>query len=93
MAINWTDLVVEVRLRASRQISEFRAGDISLNELAWGLEDLVIALENEGWEEAEVLRGIWFDIEILNALNLDSGDIPDPGTVDELLEKYLTCLQ
>lgn len=75
------------------QISEYRQGRRSLNSLAWSLENLVIELEERGWEKADELRGIWFDVEIINALNQDSGREVNVEEVSSLLDEYLACLR
>ncbi|MEJ9078432.1 hypothetical protein WKY82_08420 [Gordonia malaquae] len=78
---------------ARAQIAEYRQGRRSLKSLAWSLEDLVIGLEERGWEKVDELREIWFDVEIVNALNQDSGREVNVEEVSSLLGEYLACLR
>lgn len=87
------EVILEAQSDARLKISEYRLGRRSLNALAWSLEDLVIGLEERGWAKADELRGIWFDVEILNALNQDSGRVVNVEEVNSLLDDYLACLR
>ena len=87
------EVILEAHSDARLKISEYRLGRRSLNALAWSLEDLVIGLEERGWAKADELRGIWFDVEILNALNQDSGRVVNVEEVNSLLDDYLACLR
>lgn len=75
-----------------RSIAEFECRRISLPDLALLLEDVVAQLERIGWVKAVEFRRIWFDIEIINAVLLDTPCADLSRELDPLLDELLGLL-
>lgn len=65
---------------------------VSLDALSRLLEEIVISQEDNNQANAEELRGIWSEIEIINALSLESGNSPNESEVAELLDEFSAVL-
>lgn len=61
---------------------------LSLDVLSWLLEEIVILHEDGSRANAEELRGVWSEIEIINALSLESGNSPSVPDVVRLLDEF-----
>jgi hypothetical protein len=88
------DAVARVGWQVRRSIDRYHHGETSLNFLAVSLDKVASFAEGRGLECAHELRGLWVEIETINAVVLSAPSEFPPGdpwesALEELLNRLL----